>query len=211
MKYLELFKQGFDSTLAEKVKVENWPYVGHDSVTGEVVYTELPVTPTSFIYYTTIDEKKLDLYTHYQAAPGRPDNWEAPLLSNVPVKSNTYNKIGTIVFDGIIEDISYDSNNDGGGNYYAWGFFNGQYKYGERFVGPVASTILSVTLPSTIKSITGLFISCSNLETINFEGTKEQWNAIEKPDYGITGVGTVKWNYSVPATVVHCSDGDVTL
>jgi hypothetical protein len=40
MKYLELFKQGFDSTLADKVKVENWPFVGYDAVSGEVAFTE---------------------------------------------------------------------------------------------------------------------------------------------------------------------------
>lgn len=41
MKYLELFRQGFDSTVEEKRKVENWPYVGHDVLSGEVVYTEI--------------------------------------------------------------------------------------------------------------------------------------------------------------------------
>jgi hypothetical protein len=41
-KYLELFKDGFDETLVEKVKLENWPFVGHDMASGEVVYTEIP-------------------------------------------------------------------------------------------------------------------------------------------------------------------------
>lgn len=40
-KYLELFKQGFDSTVEEKRKVENGPYVAY-SAAGEVVYTEIP-------------------------------------------------------------------------------------------------------------------------------------------------------------------------
>ena len=34
MKYLELFKNGFDSTLEEKVKYENWPYVGYSPNEG---------------------------------------------------------------------------------------------------------------------------------------------------------------------------------
>lgn len=41
-KYLELFKNGFDETINEKVQPEKWPYVGHDVVTGEIVYTIIP-------------------------------------------------------------------------------------------------------------------------------------------------------------------------
>ena len=41
MKHLELFKQGFDSTITEKVKAANYPYVGYDEVSGEVAFTEL--------------------------------------------------------------------------------------------------------------------------------------------------------------------------
>lgn len=41
MKHLELFKQGFDSTVEEKRKVENGPYVAY-STAGEVVCTEIP-------------------------------------------------------------------------------------------------------------------------------------------------------------------------
>jgi hypothetical protein len=42
MKHLELFKQGFDSTLAEKVKVENWPYIGYDVVNDLVKFSTIP-------------------------------------------------------------------------------------------------------------------------------------------------------------------------
>lgn len=41
MKHLELFKQGFDSTITEKVKAANYPYVGYDPVGDEVRYTDL--------------------------------------------------------------------------------------------------------------------------------------------------------------------------
>jgi hypothetical protein len=34
MKYLELFKNGFDSTIDEKIKPENWPYVGYSPSEG---------------------------------------------------------------------------------------------------------------------------------------------------------------------------------
>jgi hypothetical protein len=41
MKHLELFKQGFDSTLADKVKVENWPYIGYDVINNTVAYSTI--------------------------------------------------------------------------------------------------------------------------------------------------------------------------
>jgi hypothetical protein len=40
-KYLELFKDGFDSTIDEKTKVGNGPYVGYSPSEG-VVFTEIP-------------------------------------------------------------------------------------------------------------------------------------------------------------------------
>lgn len=42
MKHIELFKDGFDSTIDEKIQPENWPYVGNDGVSGEIVYTVIP-------------------------------------------------------------------------------------------------------------------------------------------------------------------------
>ena len=46
------------------------------------------------------------------------------------------------------------------------------------------------------------FLWCENLTNITFSGTKLQWNAIPK--------GT-NWASHVPATRVHCIDGDVAL
>lgn len=46
------------------------------------------------------------------------------------------------------------------------------------------------------------FRACYKLNEINYAGTSQQWYNILK------GSG---WNYDVPATVVHCLDGDVTL
>jgi hypothetical protein len=59
MKHIELFKNGFDSTIDEKIQPENWPYVGYDMVTGEIVYTVIPEPITgpadNEIWYTTSD------------------------------------------------------------------------------------------------------------------------------------------------------------
>jgi len=40
------------------------------------------------------------------------------------------------------------------------------------------------------------------LETITYNGTIEEWNAIAKKS---------QWNQDIPATVVHCSDGDANI
>ena len=49
-KYLELFKDGFDATMAEKTKVENWPYVGYSPSEG-VKFTVVPEKGGLRIYY----------------------------------------------------------------------------------------------------------------------------------------------------------------
>ena len=66
------------------------------------------------------------------------------------------------------------------------------------------SGLTSITIPNSVTSIGqyGAFYNCTNLSTIRFEGTLEEWNAIEK--------GT-DWNKNVPATEVICSNGSVSL
>ena len=50
------------------------------------------------------------------------------------------------------------------------------------------SSLTSIEIPAGVTSIGSLaFWNCSNLETIYYNGTEEQWNAIEKVadwDYG---------------------------
>lgn len=65
------------------------------------------------------------------------------------------------------------------------------------------TALTNITLPSTLVHIGWhAFSSSPALTNIVFNGTTEQWNAIEKvPD----------WNYDIPATYVQCSDGQVAL
>ena len=65
--------------------------------------------------------------------------------------------------------------------------------------------ITSVTIPASVTTIEqSAFEYCSQMATITFEGTTAQWNNISK------GSDWVRKS-SVPATVVHCSDGVVDL
>jgi hypothetical protein len=65
------------------------------------------------------------------------------------------------------------------------------------------SGLLSVTIPNSVTSIgTWAFYDCKSLNYITYEGTQEQWNSITKGS---------NWDSNVPATVVHCTDGDVEL
>ena len=55
-----------------------------------------------------------------------------------------------------------------------------------------------VTIPESVTSIgEGAFAGCENLTKIIFNGTRAQWNAIEKDAY---------WNYGMGNYTVHCTD-----
>lgn len=78
---------------------------------------------------------------------------------------------------------------------------------GTRYIADYAFTgylenlnLIAVTIP---KSVTGIgsntFYGCENLTTVNYTGTKEEWNKI-----------TIKsGNEELLNAVIHCSDGDI--
>ena len=60
-----------------------------------------------------------------------------------------------------------------------------------------------IYLPKTItKLYNEILTSCVSLNTIDFAGTKAQWNAIEKEE---------RWNFNAPAFDVSCSDGIINI
>lgn len=64
-------------------------------------------------------------------------------------------------------------------------------------------SLSSVTIGSGVAWIYDyVFYLCTNLRDIRYNGTMAQWGNIPK--------GT-DWKYEVPATVVHCSDGDIPI
>ena len=64
-------------------------------------------------------------------------------------------------------------------------------------------SLTQITLPASITNIDQAAIfNCPKLTEIYFNGTKEQWNRIEKHQ---------SWCVQCPITVIHCSDGDVSV
>ena len=63
--------------------------------------------------------------------------------------------------------------------------------------------LASVTIGNGVTSIGDkAFSGCSGLTSITFNGTKEQWRAI---------IFDLGWNNGVPASVAHCTDGDISI
>lgn len=61
--------------------------------------------------------------------------------------------------------------------------------------------LTSVTIPGSVESIGNYaFSRCIALTSITYQGTKAQWEAIEK------GWG---WGYFTGNYIVHCTDGDI--
>ena len=65
------------------------------------------------------------------------------------------------------------------------------------------SGLTSVTIGNGVTSIgNSAFQFCDGLTSITFNGTKEQWRTI---------IFDLGWNNGVPASVVHCTDGDISI
>ena len=66
------------------------------------------------------------------------------------------------------------------------------------------SSLTSITIPNSVKSIKDYaFCGCSSLTNLIFNGTKSQWNSINKHN---------TWNWYIPSTcTVHCTDGDINI
>ena len=64
------------------------------------------------------------------------------------------------------------------------------------------SGLTSITIPDSVTSIRKFaFYDCSGLTIINFQGTKAQWQAIDKEDL---------WDFWSGEYTVHCTDGTIS-
>ena len=67
------------------------------------------------------------------------------------------------------------------------------------------TSLTSVTFPKSVKYIDYyVFDGCTALTDINYAGTKEEWEKVDLPD-------SDEWGDDVTITIVHCSDGDISL
>lgn len=68
------------------------------------------------------------------------------------------------------------------------------------------SNLASITIPCSVKSIEKfVFDECESLTDITYEGTKAQWEAIEKGTHWDDTTGS----YDAGIFTVHCTDGDI--
>lgn len=73
----------------------------------------------------------------------------------------------------------------------------------KTFSAIVGGKFTQFTIPNSVTSIGyEAFSQCYDLTSISYTGTITQYNAITKG---------IDWNHNVPATVVHCSDGDAPI
>ena len=154
-KYLELFTDGFDATVAEKTKVENWPYVGYSPSEG-VVFTVIPAPvegpADNEIWYTSSDGNVVDPY------------YTNVLGTNIV--SNTYeNGKGIITFDGPVTSIGEMAFQ------YCSSLTSVTIGNSVTSIGRLAfegcSSLTSITIPNSVTSIgSGAFHKCSSLTSI---------------------------------------------
>ena len=72
---------------------------------------------------------------------------------------------------------------------------------GSAFYG--CKVLTSIEIPNSVTNIgDNAFSFCNSLTTISFTGTITQWNNITKG---------WNWHNKVPATVIHCIDGDASI
>ena len=75
--------------------------------------------------------------------------------------------------------------------------------YIRRAAFSMCTNLTNVTLTDELAKIeSNCFNGCNSLTNITFLGTIDSWNSITKD---------TDWNTYIPATHVHCSDGDVAL
>lgn len=137
-KYLELFKNGFDSTLAEKTKVENWPYVGY--------------SPSEGVVYTIIPKEDGTMYTIYRVV--RKD------ISNC-----TYNMVDLGLPSGLKwADRNVGATSpEHYGSYFQWGDTNA---YTFDGAGEVTAAKLAEMLNPTLSPELGMEITADNIGAI---------------------------------------------
>lgn len=80
---------------------------------------------------------------------------------------------------------------------------NGVTYIGQEAFAALGNNFTQVTIPNSVTSIrNSAFYNCRGLTSISYTGTIAQYNTITKGS---------NWRQNVPATVVHCTDGDAPI
>ena len=107
MKHLELFNNGFDDTLEEKLKPENWPYIGYDAINDTVAWStivekEEPLVPGFVDLGLSVMWAECDLGANSIADIGDSyiwgeNDWSALPLDSDPVYINSNTDLKEVV------------------------------------------------------------------------------------------------------------------
>ncbi|MBQ5363292.1 MAG: leucine-rich repeat domain-containing protein [Clostridia bacterium] len=76
------------------------------------------------------------------------------------------------------------------------------------------TALTKVTLPNTLTYMGWcIFQGCTSLTEITFEGTRAEWDALEKEEAFWTNSDQddLPWYYGSAIKVVHCTDGDIAV
>ncbi len=201
MKHIELFKDGFDSTVQEKIQPENWPYVGYSPSEGLRFTVILTPQPDNEIWYTSIDGDIV----------GFDDS-----LCNTTLVSNTYKDgKGVAKFKDPITYISSKNIQ-----------FIPSQDYGRTFIN---SGLLTLSLPNSLQRIetASLFyyldidsvatvLSSVNLNELTLGSNLESiykypgFGNIDKVNFkgSLTNWLNIDFNYSEELPDIHIEDGD---
>ena len=100
------------------------------------------------------------------------------------------------MIETIINDINYRLDEDN---------LTAEVMENEGYEGDIIipETVVFNTATYRVTSIgDGAFCRCESLTDITFQGTIAQWKKITLRD---------SWKHNIPATIVHCTDGDVEI
>lgn len=214
MKYLELVKGQFTADHEARAKQEE-PYVAYSEEADAVMYNFIPESieesSNGEIWYTTVDGQGLN----YALSSSIINGGYPVQLINSEILQNVYsNGQGKLILSDPVT-LLRGLNINPSGSMYVDGPFGSCRIVQDPFVTE-ESNIKTITLPKTITQLDGyVFIGCTQLESIEFLGTAEEWNNISK-DLDKLTVARYDWSVEgqivrIPATVVHCTDNDVTL
>ena len=164
------------------------------------------------IWYTTVDGSIIETTA--------PIDSEWAMMFGTPMVSHTYkNGRGVMVFENYVQHIgpfSFEGNSklntiilpskitsiylSGCSSLTSVTIPNNvtSLEYG---VFAACSSLSSITIPNSVTSIgESVFSGCSSLTSITFEGTMEEWRAIQKNQ---------QWDLDSAITTIHCVDGDI--